>query len=242
VASVRSCENLPPCVTEPMPAGSKMDPLLAKAKPISDGGSTSVISYLRRGKNCGEIAVKRDEGDDVRETTLQIPRSVKMQGRRCSRRRSRDCPAARDKDHGEAGCPHAVHGSPQWSRSPPASRRRLHAIAGGCLKEAVTPWEDCARAGSCQDLWPHAERSPHQSRFAGRACDPMGDPHWSSLFLKDCTPWEGRTLGQFGKNCSPWEGLTLEKLVESCLTLEKGQSVRSPLLRRKEWQRQRVMN
>ena len=35
---------------EPTPAGSKADPLLAKAKPISDGGSTSVITHLRRGK------------------------------------------------------------------------------------------------------------------------------------------------------------------------------------------------
>jgi len=26
------------------------------------------------------------------------------------------------------------------------------------------------------------------SRFAGRTCDLLGDPHWSSLFLKDCTP------------------------------------------------------
>jgi len=33
-----------------MPAGSKMDLPLAKAEPISDGGYTSVIRYLRRGK------------------------------------------------------------------------------------------------------------------------------------------------------------------------------------------------
>ena len=33
-----------------MPAGSKMDPLLAKAEPISDGGSASGITYLRKGK------------------------------------------------------------------------------------------------------------------------------------------------------------------------------------------------
>jgi len=34
-----------------MSAGSKMDLPLAKAKPISDGGSTSVISHLRKGRN-----------------------------------------------------------------------------------------------------------------------------------------------------------------------------------------------
>jgi len=47
---------------KPVPAGSKRDPLLARAKPISDGGSASVVTDLRRGrKNCGETAVKREE-------------------------------------------------------------------------------------------------------------------------------------------------------------------------------------
>ena len=92
-----------------------------------------------------------------------------------------------------------------------------HARAGGCLKEAVTPWGAHARAGSCQDLWPRGERSPCWSMFAGRACDPVGDPRLSILFLKDCTPWEGLTLEQFVKSCSPWEGLMLEQLVENCL-------------------------
>jgi len=41
---------------EPMPAGSKTDPPLAKAEPISDGGSASGITQLRRG---GETAAKR---------------------------------------------------------------------------------------------------------------------------------------------------------------------------------------
>jgi len=45
----------------------------------------------------------------------------------------------------------------------------------------------------------------------------MGDPHWSSLFLKDCTPWVGPTLGQFMENYSPGEGLVLENFVEDCL-------------------------
>jgi len=50
VASVRSCRKLPPCLIKPVPAGSKTDLLLAKAKPVSDGGSASVITYLRRGR------------------------------------------------------------------------------------------------------------------------------------------------------------------------------------------------
>lgn len=34
--------------TEPRSAGSKMGPLLAKARPISSGGNSSVVTYLRR--------------------------------------------------------------------------------------------------------------------------------------------------------------------------------------------------
>ncbi|GAB0185424.1 AN1-type zinc finger protein 5-like [Grus japonensis] len=33
-----------------------------------------------------------------------------------------------------------------------------------------------AGASSWQDLWPCGERSPRQGRFAGRTCDPVGDP------------------------------------------------------------------
>ena len=49
VTSVRSCWKLPLCLTEPMPAGSKMDPPLAKAEPINDGGSTSGRTDLSKG-------------------------------------------------------------------------------------------------------------------------------------------------------------------------------------------------
>ena len=60
MASVRSCQKLPLCLTEPMPTGSKTDPPLAKAKPIS----TSVITYLKRKKTVREgafAAGKRSE-------------------------------------------------------------------------------------------------------------------------------------------------------------------------------------
>jgi len=70
----------------------------------------------------------------------------------------------------------------------------------------VTSWAARAGAGSWQDLWPRGERSPGWSRFAGRAYDPVGDPRWSSLFLKDCTPWKEPTLGQLVEDCVPWEG------------------------------------
>jgi len=50
VASVRSCKKHPPCLIKPVQDGSKTDPPLAKAKSISDSGSTSVITYLRKGR------------------------------------------------------------------------------------------------------------------------------------------------------------------------------------------------
>jgi len=60
VASVRSCEKLPPCLIKPVPAGSETDPQLPKAKPVSDSGSTYEITELRRRtkkKPLGETAV-----------------------------------------------------------------------------------------------------------------------------------------------------------------------------------------
>lgn len=58
VTSVRSCQKVPSCPTEPIPAGCKTDPLLAKAETISDGGSPSGIMYSRRGKSCFAMATR----------------------------------------------------------------------------------------------------------------------------------------------------------------------------------------
>ena len=42
--------SFPTRLIKPVLAGCKLDPLLAKAKPISNGGSTSGITYLRKGR------------------------------------------------------------------------------------------------------------------------------------------------------------------------------------------------
>ncbi|KAK4810792.1 hypothetical protein QYF61_008764 [Mycteria americana] len=95
----------------------------------------------------------------------------------------------------------------------PAARGGPHAGAGGyALKEAAARGEPTQEQAPSRNCGP-VERSPRRSRFSGRTCDPMGDPRWSSLLLKDCTPWKGPMLEQFLKNCSPWEGPTLEKVV-----------------------------
>ncbi|KAK4815591.1 hypothetical protein QYF61_004806 [Mycteria americana] len=71
VASVRRCQKLHPCWTEPDPAGSKTDPPLAKAEPISNSGSTSVITYLRMGKNCSwERGVRIRERNNPADTKV----------------------------------------------------------------------------------------------------------------------------------------------------------------------------
>lgn len=50
-ASGRTCQKIPQCSTEPVTASSKTHPPLAKAEPVSDGGSASVMTYLRSRKN-----------------------------------------------------------------------------------------------------------------------------------------------------------------------------------------------
>jgi len=191
-----------------------MDLMLAKAKPVSDSGSASVVTYLRRGrKNCSETTVEREERDDVKEKTLQTPRSVKKEGEEVLKVPEhlvmktmvrQAVPLQFMEVHGGADLHlQPMEGTPRQSRWMPE----------GSCDPAVSPRWSRLLPGPAD----RGERSPHWSRFAGRACDPMGNPHWSSLFLKDCTPWEGPTLGQFVKSCSLWEGLMLEKFVENCL-------------------------
>jgi len=62
VTSVGSCQKLPPCLTEPMPASSKTDLTLAKAEAISDGASTSVVTNLRRKKTLRNDNLQQERG------------------------------------------------------------------------------------------------------------------------------------------------------------------------------------
>jgi len=65
MTAVRSCWKLPLCPIEPVPDGSKTDPLLVKTKPISEGGSTSVIMYLRSGKSCWTTALAEERSESM---------------------------------------------------------------------------------------------------------------------------------------------------------------------------------
>lgn len=51
MAALRNCQKLCPYLTEPVPDGSKMDPPVAKTQLIRDNGSTSGITYLKKGEN-----------------------------------------------------------------------------------------------------------------------------------------------------------------------------------------------
>ncbi|KAJ7397703.1 hypothetical protein BTVI_132891 [Pitangus sulphuratus] len=67
--------------------------------------------------------------------------------------------------------------------------------------EQWIPGGNCDAVGSSllRSLLAGKERSPCQSRFAARNHGPVGDPHCSSLFLKDCTSCKVTTPEQFIK-------------------------------------------
>ncbi|KAK4830527.1 hypothetical protein QYF61_011506 [Mycteria americana] len=69
---------------------------------------------------------------------------------------------------------------------------------------ALQPMEVHGRADI--HLQPVEDPMPEQVDVPEGGCDHMESLGWSSLFLKDCTPWKGPTLEQFVKNCSLWEG------------------------------------
>ncbi|KAJ7400255.1 hypothetical protein BTVI_107071 [Pitangus sulphuratus] len=101
----------------------------------------------------------------------------------------------------------SAHQSMSWSQKQPyqnAAALRESSMLEQAPGKTCGPMERGAHAGT------------------GRTHDPAGDPRWSSLHLKDCTPWKGPILEQFMKNCSPGEGPILEKFVEDCLPWEEG--------------------
>ncbi|GAB0180072.1 cAMP-dependent protein kinase inhibitor alpha [Grus japonensis] len=119
-----------------MPASSKMDPLLAKAEIISDGGGTSRITELRRGKTPAQ-----------HQEQLQPERGVRI----CERNNSADTQVT--EEGGAGGAPGTGAEIPlqplektMVRQAVPLQPMEVHGGTGGCLKEAATPWEARARA------------------------------------------------------------------------------------------------
>jgi len=136
--------------------------------------------------------------------------------RRCSRHQSRDSPAARDEDHGEAGCPPAAHGDPWWSRYPPAAQ-------GGPTQEDA--WSR---------LWPLGELALEQA--SGRSCGPMerGAHPGAGLLAGLVTLWGAHAGAACSWRTAPhgkdprWSSSWRTVSCGRDLTLEQGRSVRSP--------------
>jgi len=139
----------------------------------------------------------------------------------------------------EGGCDHVE--SPHWSRllaGPVAPCRertphqsRWNVPKGGCDRVESPCWSRVL-AGA---LAPCRERSPHWSRFAGRACDLMGDPRWSSLFSEGRHPLQRTAPPAKDPRCGSLGGTVS---CERELALEQGKNVS-----RKEWQKSlSVMN
>jgi len=124
----------------------------------------------------------------VRATALQTPRSAQKEGRRCSRHQNRGSLQPVEQTVVRQAVP-CSHGGPWWSRSPPVARGEPHAGAGGCPKEAVTPWG-----------------APCWSRLLPGPVALWREEPMPEQFLKDCTPWEGPTLEKSVQNCLPREG------------------------------------
>ncbi|GAB0182203.1 zinc finger and BTB domain-containing protein 5 [Grus japonensis] len=77
---------------------------------------------------------------------------------------------------------------------------QVEAPEGGCGL-----WEAHAGASSWQDLWTHGERSPRQGRFAGRTCDPVGDPTLEQFAPEGLHPVGETHIGAVCEGLSPPE-------------------------------------
>ena len=90
VASVRSCQKLPPVSNEANASQLQDRPAAGQGRAHQRRWQCLWDNRFKKGwKNCSTTAAGREEWEYVRGTTLQSPRSVQKEGRRCSRCRSR---------------------------------------------------------------------------------------------------------------------------------------------------------
>ncbi|GAB0192641.1 hypothetical protein GRJ2_001729400 [Grus japonensis] len=83
-----------------------------------------------------------------------------------------------------------------WREDP--TLEQVEAPEGGC-----GPWEAHTGASSWQDLWTCGERSPCWSRFAGRTCDPVGDPTLEQFAPEGLHPVGETHPGAVGEELRP---------------------------------------
>ncbi|RMC09663.1 hypothetical protein DUI87_13449 [Hirundo rustica rustica] len=138
-----------------MPASFRRDPLMAKAKPISDGSTTSGITYLSREKKPVQQQLHPERGVRLCERNNSADVKVSGEGgeRGASGARAEIPLQPMVQDHGEAAVslqPWEVNGGAEIHLQ---LVEETHTGAGRCLKESVSLCEACAGAGSLQDLW-----------------------------------------------------------------------------------------
>jgi len=199
VNSVR-CQKLLQCWTKPVPAGSKMDPLLAKAESINDVGSTALI-YLRKSRRVAqqqlvereEIICETNNSADTKVSKEGGGRGVPGTGAEISLQPvvktmvTQVVPLQSMEAHGGAD----VHTAACGGHPTGAGGRALNESAAcGALQ---------AGAGFWQELQP-MERSPLRSRFSASTCDPVGDPTLEQSVPEGLHPMERTMLEKFLKN------------------------------------------
>ena len=158
-----------------------MDPPLAKAKLISDGGSTSGITRLRKGKSCCTTSIAAGERtENMCEKQLCGDQDQwRRRGRRCSRRRSRDFPAAHGAAHGEC----RLYSCSPW-------RSKVEHISP-CSPGRTPCWSRWRRWGSCDPVG-----SPTLEQAPARTCGPVdrGAHAGAGLLAWLVTPWGNHTV------------------------------------------------
>ncbi|GAB0209410.1 hypothetical protein GRJ2_003406700 [Grus japonensis] len=152
-----------------MPAGSKRDPPLAKAKPIGDSGSASVITYLKKKK-----------------PPKQTWSSICCQNRAlriCERNNSADTKVS--EEGGEGGAPGTGAEIP------------LQPVVKTMVRQAVSLQLMEVNGGSDIHVQPVDDPMPEQVDALKGGCDPVGSLCWIRILTGPVFPWrEEPTLEQ----------------------------------------------
>jgi len=152
-----------------MPTSSKTDPLLAKAEPISNDGSASGITFLRRGEK---------KFKNLHNGNMQQERGVRI----CERNNS----AVTKVSEGGGG------GAPGTTAEIP-----LQSVMKTMVRQAVSlqPVEEHGEEDI--PLQPMEDPTLVQVDAPEGSCDPVESPCWSMLLAGPVDPWrEKPTLEQ----------------------------------------------
>ncbi|GAB0205881.1 acid sphingomyelinase-like phosphodiesterase 3b [Grus japonensis] len=146
-----------------MPDGSKTDPPLAKAEPISDGRGASGIMYLKKKKPV-------TNPNKTKKHFLQADRGV----RRCERNNPADTKVSAEGGGGRA----------------PGTRAEipLQPLEKTMVRQAVPLQPMEGHGGADIHLQLVEDPTPEQVEAPEGGCDPVGSPHWSKFLAGPVDP------------------------------------------------------